>query len=272
MSVLAREAISERLWSDDPERQIFRPESWDIRSLRGAAYDLRVAHDYLILPDGSRYWPGAPDPVNRAYTGSFELRPGEVAFVSSAEKLCMPWDLTANIAPKFRLALGGLLVMGGMLVDPGYGRVMTEDGETVSLPDGERLHFQLVNLGVKNLAIEPGRTCVAAIQFITLDGNPCKSFEQGSDTAVPDLGVPSSERLLRDLFHPHAKEPLPQLAFFSKTAGLGGRVESVEEGVARNEIRIEVTERANDRVLVYGVLVILITLLGASFAAIVSAI
>lgn len=274
MTVLARDEISRRLYSPDPEQQVFLPGTWDIECLRGGAYDLRVAPDFLILPNGSRFWPDAPDPANRASFASFELKPGEVAFVSSAERFCLPWDLAANIAPKFRLALSGLLVMGGMLVDPGYGRLCPGDSDR-TVPDpgpGQRLHFQLVNLGVKSLTVVPEETCVAAVQFLELKGDARSRFEGPGGERIEEVGAPSQDNLLRDLFHPHAHEPLPQLAFFVRTAGMNESIRSLERGIEQNELKLEVSERANDRVLVYGVLVILITIFGASLAAIISAI
>lgn len=270
MSVLARSEIGRRLRAEDAELQIFRPGSWDAERLRGAAYDLRVASDFLILPDGTRYWSGAADETRQERSAAFVLKPGAVAFVSSAEKLCMPWDLTGNIAPKFRLALDGILVMGGMLVDPGYGRMQLDDGSWIAQEDGARLHFQLANLGVKDLYITPEETSIAAIQFILLAGDARKASPDANQASGDALHVPDSGNLLRDLFHSHAKEALPPLAFFSTAAKVHTRLDAAERGIETNEIKLEVAERSTDRLLVFGVVLIAITLIGVIFAALIN--
>jgi deoxycytidine triphosphate deaminase len=270
VSVLARDEIGDRLRTKDVERQIFRPGSWDSQSVRGAAYDLRVAVDYLILPDGTRYWPGATDESYRKRIAAFELKPGEVAFVSSAEELCMPWHLTGNIAPKFRLALDGLLVMGGMLVDPGYGRMLKSDGTWGVDESGARLHFQLANLGLKNLEVVPNLSSVAGIQFIHLGGNARKTERDAAEMHGHELQIPSSEKLLRDLFHDHATEPLPQLAFFSNAAEVHQRIKKTEGQIETNQIKLAAAEESTDRLVVFGIFLVAITLIGVIFAALIN--
>jgi deoxycytidine triphosphate deaminase len=272
VAILARDEIGERLHSTDPDRQIFRPDSWEDERVRGAAYDLRVAPDYLILPDGSRYWPDAPDEWQRARLASFEIAPGQVAFVSSAEKLWMPWDLAGNIAPKFRLALDGLLVMGGMLVDPGYGRFRRKGSSLVPCMEGERLHFQLANVGASSFTIVPNETSVAAIQFVEITGSSRKRRANQAEMGLDELKVPTSDRLLKDVFHPGASEPLPQLQFFFKTAEVRAQVADLERSVETNRIELDASEKSIDRIIVAGFFVILITIFGVAFAALVSAV
>lgn len=268
MSVLARNEICRRLLAADPEKWVFLPDSCDVACVRGAAYDLRVASDYLITPSGTRYWPDASNPDFLKRDASFVLRPGDVAFVSTMERLCMPWDLAGNIAPKFRLALDGILVMGGLLVDPGYGRAKGDDGMWEPLEDGARLHFQLANIGVDELRVRPGKTSVAAIQLLSVDGDPRQEFRQDGERVVEDLHVPSSAGLLRDLFHATAKEPLKPLEFFSSTASFGRRLDGLKSDVDKSEIRIGENERSTDRLVVFGVFLIAITLFSAAIAAI----
>ncbi|HEY8502860.1 MAG TPA: hypothetical protein VIL21_09250 [Solirubrobacterales bacterium] len=268
MSVLARDALLERLFSPDPEKLIFVSESWDPDRVRGASYELRVAPDFLILPDGKRFWPESPDLANRALYAEFSLEPGEVAFVSSAEKLRMPWDLTGNIAPKFRLALDGLLIMGGMLVDPGYGRLRKDRGEWVECEEGERLHFQLANLGVETIHIVPEETSVAAIQFICLEGDSRR--EDGELLPVEKLEIPTSERLLKNFFHSHDEEPLPQLDFFAKVNQVKRRVGSLEKRAEKMEIVVAASDKAIDRVIVFGFYLVVATIIGAVCATLLS--
>lgn len=271
MSVLAREELTARLHSEDPTMQIFAPTSWDQSCVRGASYELRVAPDYLILPNGRRFWPDAPDPVNRASFAEFKLEPGEVAFLSSVERLRMPWDLTGNIAPKFRLALDGLLIMGGMLVDPGYGRMKKVGEDWVENEEGERLHFQLANLGVESLKIEPEVTCVAAIQFLRIEGDSRKETPGDGQLTMEELEVPTSEKLLKNFFHPHVNEPLPQLKFFSNAKAVEDRVLTLERNAEKSQIKLESSEKGIDRIVVFGLYLLLITMLGVGLAALIAA-
>jgi deoxycytidine triphosphate deaminase len=240
--VLSKSEIENRLPATDGDGgEIFRFGTWDPDSLRGAAYDLRVATDYLIVPNGTRYWPEGPDRY-KSRQAPFTLGPGDVAFVSSVEELCMPFDLSANIAPQFRRALDGILVMSGFLVDPGY--------------EG-RLHFQLANVGDKYFEIIPEETSIAAVQFLPLVG------ERPADRDR----VPSNNRLLLSLFHADAKDdPLPPLAFF----GLKSDTDRLAREFDESRITLAAMKRSTDQLLVFGVFLVAITLIGVSVAALIS--
>ena len=95
--------------------KIFVEDSWTESSIRGAAYDVRLACDYLVTPDGKHHLTESPldDPL--------VLKPGERAVVSTLERFCLDWELTARINGKFSTVRRGLLVMAGGLVDPGFG-------------------------------------------------------------------------------------------------------------------------------------------------------
>lgn len=272
VAVLARDELIARLRSQHSEEQIFVPGSGDESCVRGASYELRVAADYLILPDGQRFWPDSPEPIGRAMKASFDLRPGQVAFVSSVEKLRMPWDLAGNIAPKFRLALDGLLIMGGMLVDPGYGRLSKKDEKWEECQEGERLHFQLANLGVEKLKIEPEVTRVAAIQFLPIEGDARREEPNREILPMERLEIPTSEKLLRNFFHPHAHEPLPQLAFFSNAGKVEARVAALESRAETTEIVLASSDKAIDRIIIFGFYLLLVTILGVALAALINAI
>lgn len=237
--------------------------------MRGAAYDLRIASDYLILPSGKRFWPDSPEPVDRAYFAAFELKPGDVAFVSSVERLWMPWDLAGNIAPKFRLALTGLLVMGGMLVDPGYGRFRREGDEWVPREEGERLHFQLANVGSSNFKIVPEVTSVAAVQFIELAGD-ARRTPDGDELSLSELDVPTSDRLLRDTFHPHATERLPQLRFFFRGAEVQKEVTDLDHEVKMNQFELQASKETISWVVVATVIAMAIAIFTLAAAALVN--
>jgi deoxycytidine triphosphate deaminase len=244
MSVLGKEEIlaraQPRLFHPG---EIFLRDTWDEERLRGAAYDLRISGTYLITPDGTRYWPEGERLKERK--GSFKLNPKEVAFVSTVEHLRMPCDLAGNIAPRFRRTLEGILVMGGMLVDPGY--------------EGQ-LHFQLVNIGAESFTVVPGETSVAALQFLPVKRATTK-LER----------IPSSKGLLEQLFYEGADERLPQLAFFSNVRALEGDLADLERRVDDQQIKLDSTKRSTDQLLVFGVFLVSITLFTVAIAAIIDA-
>jgi deoxycytidine triphosphate deaminase len=246
MAVLGRREIRRRLDElDQGCEQIFRSGTWKKGCLRPAAYDLRVAKTYLITPEGARYWPqgGAG---HSEMTAPFDLKPGEVAFVSSVEELLMPPDLVGNIAPRFRRALDGILVMGGMLVDPGY---------------VGRLHFQLANIGDKPFRIEPGKTSVAAIQFLPVI-RPSGKLQS----------VSRPDDLLEALFREEVKnEPLKQLAYFMSVGELQADVKKINERIDDQKIELDSTRRSTDQLLVFGVFLLSITLFTVAISALINA-
>lgn len=253
MAVLGRQEILDRIRDKDSsggKNGIFFAGTWEEKRLRGAAYDLRVSGTYLIMPDGTRYWPDSPGA--KEHPGAFKLHPREVAFVSTVECLSMPHDLAGNIALRFRRALEGILIMGGMLIDPCY--------------EG-RLHFQLVNIGEEPINIAPGKTSLAAVQFLPILG-ATETLER----------VPDSQDLLDELFYEGAKKPLPQLAFFtnvrrleSDQGGLESRLSAVKRDVDDQRIELDSTKRSTDQLLVFGVFLVSITLFAVAIGVIVDA-
>jgi dCTP deaminase len=137
-------------------------------NLKGAAYDLRMAVDGMVLPGGSVVRPNA-DPPHRA---AILLEPGQTTLVSTRERLNLPDNLIGNISIKGELAVKGVLMLTGLIVDPGFTKGGSGDG---------RLHFRLANLGKRPLLLEPGKTKIASIQFVLLteptDRKPGISFD-----------------------------------------------------------------------------------------------
>jgi deoxycytidine triphosphate deaminase len=232
MSVLARSEIERWI-----RKGTFVKGTWKEENLRGAAYDLRVARDYLVLPEGKRYWKNGPAGYRRRET-PFWLMPGEVAFVSTVEDLKMPDNLAANVAVKFRNSLNGILVMGGFLVDPGY---------------RGRLHFQLANIGRDPFLVVPERTSVAALQFLRVEG----------ETELGNHPPPESKRLLKAMFNAGVKdEQLAPLSFFT----VQKRVKKVERKLKRGMADMKVTRRSMNALLVFGLIVIFAAILAALVA------
>jgi deoxycytidine triphosphate deaminase len=220
--------------------QLMKPGSWVRSSIRGAAYDLRIAEDYLVVPDdghpnGRRYRRGERrvDPII--------LQPGDVSFLSSMERLCLPWDITAHIGIKFSYARRGLLVLTGLLVDPGYGLEL-RDGHWQPKED-ERLHFLVANVGPNTVALIPGRDKLASIQFF------------GVDPPSHKKDVPSGRDMESEFFDPN-ETTRAGLYFFKDMAELRGRQEKLED-------RLRTIEAGSSQIMFFGVY-----LLAASFAAV----
>ncbi|MFL5386958.1 MAG: dCTP deaminase domain-containing protein [Longimicrobiaceae bacterium] len=163
-TILSGSEIRRRL----SQGEIFNGGTWDERRIRNAGYDLLVAKDLLIVPDANH-------PRGRKYRRGKEcaddevvLKPGEVAFLSTHERMKMPRDLCGQVSGRFESMQQGLLILGGLIVDPGYG-----------LNRGDaRLHFWVANIGQRNLSIKPGESRIASIQFFPVAGAVDEALEQ----------------------------------------------------------------------------------------------
>ena len=133
--ILSGEAILERL----RDGQIFRQGTWDAASIMEASYALRLANDGLLV-SGEFYDPGVP------YTGSYiSIEPGEIAILSTIERLNMPADLLGKIGLRLDAALKGLVGLMGIQVDPLYGQDQ----------DDERLYIRVANFGNETVKFLP---------------------------------------------------------------------------------------------------------------------
>ncbi len=214
-SVLAASEIRRRA------AEIFA-SGWDDASLQAASYDLRIAPVLLILPGGIRHG------EDRPHHNPFVLNSGDVALVSTIERVRVPWDLIGNISIKFSYARKGILVLTGLIVDPGYGS---------AVDDGERLHFVIANTSTERVVISPERDRIASLQFITLCGDPDRS------KAV------SSADLERELFEGEPPRKLA-LGFFEELARVRDKVDNFEASI-----------RGTRDVVFFGVFLIAATLL-----------
>jgi deoxycytidine triphosphate deaminase len=236
MSVLGRSKLEKCL-----REGVFVEGTWLEDNLRGAGYDLRISCDYLVLPNGKRYWDKGPEGRQRREE-PFVLKPGQVAFVSSVEELKMPDDLAGNIAVKFRKALDGILVMGGFLVDPGY---------------TGRLHFQLANIGREPFCVVPEETSIAALQLLPVKGS----------AGLADHPPPQTERFLEEMFNNEVKdERLGPLAFFT----LRRRIKKLDRKLASGMNEIEIMKRSSRELILFGIVVIFAAILAGAIAAIIS--
>lgn len=155
--ILSGQAILERLNGG----QIFKPGTWDDGSIKEASYALRVANDGLMLK-GKAYLPG------KAFLeGDIKIDPGEIAILSTLERLDMPGDLVGKIGIRFDYASQGLTGLMGIQVDPFYGWGHSD----------ERLYIRVANLGNETISI-PLRADVFTFELHDVEGHvpePTKS-------------------------------------------------------------------------------------------------
>lgn len=202
-------------------------------NLKGGAYDLRMAFNGMVLPDGRIIGLGDKD----RYESTLVVEPGQTILVSTRERLNVPRDLTGNISIKGELAGKGVLALTGLIVDPGYHLGGSGDG---------RLHFRLANLGSRPVLLEPGKTKIASIQFVQLD---------------QPSGYGAGESF--DNIWQRVDELRGGLGFLEELRSLDERVKGLELGA-------EQQERAVSLVVIAGIFVILATILGAAIAGILS--
>ena len=242
-AVLAHDEILMRLSAG----QLFRNNSWDPQNIRAAAYDLRIAHDLMIVPDprhpsGKRYRRG--DKRERPVI----LRPGEVAFFSTAERLCMPWDVSANIGIKFSYARRGILILTGLLVDPGFG--LKREGDSWIAKHDERLHFLVANVGPNEIVLSPGSEKIASIQFFHISGNALQRE------------VPSTEDMDREFFDAK-NEPKLGLSFFEDMTKLRAQFLDFKD-------RFEAVESGSKQIVMFGVYLLTASILVAALVVLLS--
>jgi deoxycytidine triphosphate deaminase len=228
------------------KKEIFCDRTWVPENLRSAGYDLRIADDFLIVPDadypgGRRYERGVK------CKDSVVMRPGDVAFVSTMEKMCIPWDLAGNIGIRFGFAHKGVLILTGLLVDPGFG--LKKNGDKWVPKEDERLHFLLANVGAKEFVFKAGDH-IAQIQFFQVIGE------------VKKLEVPSTLELEQEFFS-NAQSRLGPLSFFRNLAAL-------EQRFSQFDTRFEAVESGTRQVVMFGIYLLGASVLVAAFAAFLS--
>jgi deoxycytidine triphosphate deaminase len=131
-------------------------------ALAPASYEPRTARDGLICPDGRSYPPGTKGPAK------IVLQSGDAAMFSTRELFRMPPTVAGNVTVKNRLATDGLMLLSGLLIDPGYGCNAGEED-----PDdrqGCRLYLHVANIGRDQITIKPGEEPIARIQFLRVSG------------------------------------------------------------------------------------------------------
>ena len=115
----------------------------------GVKYDFRLSNHILKAKFGR--------PIDASEVSSDQLfiEPGEMVFALSEERLNLPSNVMAELSPKRKLSHGGILVIGGFCIDPGY---------------TGRLLIGLFNVSSTRFPLIPKKKVIAAT-FYELEGN-----------------------------------------------------------------------------------------------------
>jgi deoxycytidine triphosphate deaminase len=200
--------------------------------LQPASYDLKIARDGALL-DGGQYPLGSRDqPAKALLPLRIRLEPGQAAMFSTTAKFGMPPDVAGNITIKNSLATKGLMLLSGLLIDPGYGLDEPVDGER-----GCRLYLHVANIGKDRIDVFPGVEAIARVQFLSVYGGVHKDRPK----------VPSSTWIA---------QTQPSLGFLTEMKALQEEVRSTNTTV--------------QNVVMLGFVVLGITLIGVSLSTILT--
>lgn len=239
--------------------EIFREGTWEERRLQGAKYNLRLASDLLVVPDRPSHPTGRVYPRGKHRRKEVILAPGDVAFVSTAERLAVPWDLVGLLGPKFSLTARGILTLTGSFVDPGFGlRAASESGDWRPKSD-ERLHFLLANVGPDSVALRPEKDEIATIAFLYTEEQPEKH-------EILSMGY-------LEIDHDHMSPVATAeagLVYFRHMKRLEEQVQELNTYTESLEQRMATTESSTSQIVVFGIFLIAATFLGISVAILLS--
>ena len=248
--------------------EIFRPGTWSASSLRLAGYDVRIASDVMVVPEQTGRGPSLTYREGEHRTQPIRLGPGDSALVSSAERVAVPLDVAGNLGAKFSLLAEGVLVLTGLLLDPGYGMLLDE--EQIVATEDTRLHFLLANIGSDIVELRPGDV-VAAAQFFRV--------YQTSQSDLPrSVG---GQSLQSRYFDPHA--PARPLVLFSAIDEASRETRETREAltaldtlltgrIAEFDRRLDIIEGGSKQVTMFGVFLVSVTVLAAALVALVDAV
>lgn len=89
----------------------------DSANADGLKYDFCIGQKFLKASFGQSV---TFDSLSGAEKAAVQVDPGEVVFVLTQEQVALPGNMTALLSPKRSLAHQGILVLGGLSVDPNY--------------------------------------------------------------------------------------------------------------------------------------------------------
>jgi dUTPase len=112
-------------------------------SCEGIKYDFILSN--MVLTADSKH----PLNIDQHAENSI-IKPGEVAFVMTEESLDLPPDVYCQLSTKRKLSLDGIVILGGLIIDPNY---------------KGKLIFGLYNLSSRNFLLMPGKKLVAGVFY-----------------------------------------------------------------------------------------------------------
>jgi dCTP deaminase len=142
-------------------------KSGDLSCAEGLKYDFRLGSRILKASFGQPIDMNSLPEVER---GQIAVEPGEVLFVLSEERIELPSNMMAQLSPKRKLSHEGILVLGGLCIDPLY---------------RGRLLVGLYNFSSTRFPLRPGKKLIAAV-FYELIGDEIGEFEQ-VETNIEDF-------------------------------------------------------------------------------------
>ncbi len=112
-----------------------------------------VKYDFHMGPSVLKAEYGQPIDIEAIPQERRFIAPGEVAFVLTREKLHLPRNMIATLSPKRKLAHAGVMILGGLSVDPEYNGVLL---------------LGLYNFSSTPFPLRPGKKLIGAM-FYELD-------------------------------------------------------------------------------------------------------
>lgn len=144
-------------------------EGGDPASVEGVKYDFHMGRQILKAKYGQ---PVDIEELPAIDRSSLAVEPGEVVFVLTQEKLNLPKNMMAVLSSKRKLAHGGILILGGLAVDPLYHNY---------------LQVGLYNFSSTPFPLRPGKKLIAAM-FYELDEAEACDFEVPESTRAEGFG------------------------------------------------------------------------------------
>jgi len=242
------------------EGAIFKRGSWREENLRAVAYDLRMARDLMVVPDRPTFKKGRFYPKGEERRKEVILDPGDVAFISTAERLCLPWNVSGHLGTKFSLAAKGIITLTGSFVDPGYGLALDESNRWSALDD-QRLHFLFANVGAGPVVLRPGEETIACIQLISTEEQLDKKETQSGGFLQIVEYFPDPQRSVE-----------AGLVFFKNMAdirdealAIGKAMQEVERNLSSFSQRLQTVESGSNQIVMFGVYLMCVTFIGVLF-------
>lgn len=120
-------------------------ENYDLNSLEGQKYDFHLS-GWILKAAFKAPIDIRELPIDKK--SSAVIEPGETVFVMTQEYLTLPLNTSVTLVPKRKIGHDGIIVLGGMRVDPGY---------------HGQLFIGLYNFASQDFVLSPGRKLIAGI-------------------------------------------------------------------------------------------------------------